>query len=105
MSLDSQPPAAGPQVGADEWVARQAQRREYLPSWLGTGQRWLERVGWWPRLLVVGLAAAALPLLGLGGFQLQVGIDALVIALLAGGVNIVVGRGGRRHIGHASVCV
>ena len=45
MSLDSQPPVAGPQVGADEWVARQAQRREYLPSWLGTGQRQLERVG------------------------------------------------------------
>jgi len=34
VSLDSQPPA-GPQVGSDEWVARQAQRREHLPSWLG----------------------------------------------------------------------
>ena len=83
MSVDPQ----GPKVGADEWVARQAHRREYLPSWLGTGQRWLERVGWWPKLLVVGLAGAALPLLGLGGFQLQVGIDALVIALLAVGLN------------------
>ena len=42
--------APGPQVGADEWVARQAQRREYLPSWLGQAQRLAERVGWWPRL-------------------------------------------------------
>src|SRR5205823_1814770 len=71
-----------------------------LPSWLGTGQRWLERVGWWPRLLVVGLAAAALPLLGLGGFQLQVGIDALVIALLAVGLNIVVGWAGLLDLGY-----
>ena len=78
VSLDSQPPAAGPQVGADEWVARQAHRREYLPSWLGPRSGPAERVGWWPRLAVAAAAAAALPLLGLGGFQLQVGIDALV---------------------------
>src|SRR5262249_281963 len=30
VSLDS-PPPAGPQVGSDEWVARQPHRREYLP--------------------------------------------------------------------------
>ena len=94
MSLDSQPPAAGPQVGADEWVARQAHRREYLPSWLGAAQRRFERTSWWPKLAIAGLAGAALPLLGLGGFQLQVGIDALVIALLAVGLNIVVGWAG-----------
>jgi hypothetical protein len=82
---------AGPQVGADEWVARQAQRREYLPSWLGTAQRATERVGWWPRLGIAAVAGALLPVLGLGGFQLQVGIDALVIAVLAVGLNIVVG--------------
>ena len=98
MSIDPQ----GPEVGADEWVARQAHRREYLPSWLGTGQRWLERVGWWPRLLVVGLAGAALPLLGLGGFQLQVGIDALVIALLAVGLNVVVGWAGLLDLGYVA---
>ena len=69
MSVDS----SGPQVGADEWVARQAHRREYLPSWLGGAQRATERVGWWPRLAVAGLAGALLPSLGLGGFQLQVG--------------------------------
>ena len=62
--------AAGPQVGADEWVARQAHRREYLPSWLGAGQRQFERIGWWPKLAIAGLAGAALPLIGLGGFQL-----------------------------------
>ena len=95
MSVESQ----GPQVGADEWVARQADRREYLPSWLGDAQRATERLGWWPRLALAGLAGLALPLLGLGGFQLQVGIDALVIALLAVGLNIVVGWAGLLDLG------
>src|SRR6266568_6629686 len=96
MSVDPQ----GPQVGADEWVARQGHRREYLPSWLGRAQRAGERVGWWPRLAIAGLAGLALPLLGLGGFQLQVGIDALVIALLAVGLNIVVGWAGLLDLGY-----
>ena len=102
MSLDPQPPAAGPQVGADEWVARQAHRREYLPSWLGTAQRRFERIGWWPRLAIVGLAGVALPLIGLGGFQLQVGIDTLVIVLLALGLNIVVGWAGLLDLGYVA---
>jgi branched-chain amino acid transport system permease protein len=102
VSLDSQPPATGPQVGADEWVARQAHRREYLPSWLGAAQRQVERTGWWPKLAIAGLAGAALPLIGLGGFQLQVGIDALVIALLAVGLNIVVGWAGLLDLGYVA---
>ncbi len=96
MSIDPQ----GPQVGADEWVARQGRRREYLPSWLGDAQRATERIGWWPRLAVAGLAGALLPSVGLGGFQLQVGIDALVIALLAVGLNIVVGWAGLLDLGY-----
>ena len=105
MSLDSPPPPtppAGPQVGADEWVAREGHRREYLPSWLGTAQRQAERIGWWPRLAAAGLAAAALPLVGLGGFQLQVGIDALIVALLAVGLNIVVGWTGLLDLGYVA---
>ena len=91
-----------PQVGADEWVARETHRREYLPSWLGHAQRLAEQIGWWPRLLAAGLAAAALPLLGLGGFQLQVGIDALVVALLAVGLNIMVGWTGLLDLGYVA---
>ena len=102
MSLDSHPSATGPQVGADEWVARQAHRREYLPSWLGTAQRQFERLGFWPKLAVVGLAGAALPAIGLGGFQLQVGIDTLVIVLLALGLNIVVGWAGLLDLGYVA---
>jgi branched-chain amino acid transport system permease protein len=107
VSLDAQPPAtpppaAGPQVGTDEWVARQAHRREYLPSWLGTAQRGFERLGFWPKLAVAGLAGALLPAVGLGGFQLQVGIDTLVIMLLAIGLNIVVGWAGLLDLGYVA---
>ncbi|HEX9063855.1 MAG TPA: branched-chain amino acid ABC transporter permease, partial [Streptosporangiaceae bacterium] len=102
MSLDPQTPVTGPQVGADEWVARSQHRREYLPSWLGSGQRAAERIGWWPRLAGAALAGLLLPAAGLGGFQLQVGIDALVIALLAVGLNIVVGWAGVLDLGYVA---
>jgi ABC-type branched-subunit amino acid transport system permease subunit len=107
VSLDAQPPGAqppagGPQVGADEWVARQAHRREYLPSWLGTAQRQFERIGFWPKLAVAGLAGALLPSVGLGGFQLQVGIDTLDVMLLAIGLNIVVGWAGLLDLGYVA---
>src|SRR2546429_1280148 len=98
MSIDPE----GPEVGADEWVARRARRRESLPSGLGRAQKETEKVGWWPRLAVAGVAGLALPLLGLGGFQLQVGIDALVIALLAVGLNIVVGWAGLLDPGYVA---
>jgi ABC-type branched-subunit amino acid transport system permease subunit len=96
------PDAAGPQVGVDEWVARQAQRREYLPSFLGEAQRAAERVGWWPRLALAAAAGLVLPSLGLGEFQLQVGIDSLVIALLAVGLNVVVGWTGLLDLGYVA---
>ncbi len=119
MSLDSPPPASppspgdpgdpgtprgpnGPLVGADEWVARSRGRREYLPGWLGQAQRAGEQVGWWPRLAAAAVAGLVLPLVGLGGFQLQVGIDALVIALLALGLNIVVGWAGLLDLGYVA---
>ena len=101
MNLEKQP-ASGPQVGVDEWVARQEGRREYLPSWLGSAQRAGERIGWWPRLGAAAAAGLLLPLIGLGGFQIQVGIDALVIALLAVGLNIVVGWAGLLDLGYVA---
>jgi branched-chain amino acid transport system permease protein len=83
-------------------VARQQGRREYLPSWLGAAQRASERVGWWPKLTVVTLAGLALPLLGLGPFQLQIGINALVYGLLVLGLNIVVGWTGMLDLGYVA---
>jgi len=102
VTAEPEPSAtAGPQVGADEWVARQADRREYLPGWLGDAQRAADRVGWWPWLAVAGLAGAALPAV-LGPFQVQVGINALLLALLALGLNVVVGWAGLLDLGYVA---
>ncbi len=89
-----------PAVGVDEWVARAGQRREHLPGWRGDIQRRLERVGWWPRLGIAALLGALIPQLGLNDFQLQVGINALLLALLALGLNVAVGWAGLLDLGY-----
>ncbi|MBV8953696.1 MAG: branched-chain amino acid ABC transporter permease [Solirubrobacterales bacterium] len=89
-----------PQVGVDEWVARQITRREYAPGWRGQLERRFERVGWWPKLAAAAAIGAIIPLLGLNDFQLQVGINGLLLALLAVGLNISVGWAGLLDLGY-----
>lgn len=87
-------------MGVDEWVARSGANREYLPGWLGQAQRHLERVGWWPRLAIAAVVGGLIPLVGLNDFQLQIGINALLLALLAVGLNIAVGWAGLLDLGY-----
>jgi branched-chain amino acid transport system permease protein len=96
VSVESQDPS----IGVDEWVARTAQRREYAPGWRGGLQRQWERIGWWPKLGIAALGGAAVPLLTVNDFQLQVGINALLLALLALGLNISVGWAGLLDLGY-----
>jgi ABC-type branched-subunit amino acid transport system permease subunit len=94
-------PKDSPGVGVDEWVARSMERREYLPGWRGDAQRALERVGWWPRLGVAAAVGVFIPLvIGLNSFQTQVGIDALLLAILALGLNVSVGWAGLLDLGY-----
>jgi len=92
--------ASGPSVGRDEWVARSGARREYAAGWRGELERRTERVGWWPRLGVAALVGAVVPMLLSNDFQLQVGINALLLALLAVGLNIAVGWAGLLDLGY-----
>jgi ABC-type branched-subunit amino acid transport system permease subunit len=89
-----------PSIGVDEWVARQAERREYAEGWRGDLQRRFERVGWWRRLALAAVIGAIIPQLGLNDFQLQVGINALLLALLALGLNVAVGWAGLLDLGY-----
>jgi branched-chain amino acid transport system permease protein len=105
MSTEQQPPpvtvaAEDPSIGVDEWVARSGQRREYAPGWRGDLQRQFDRVGWWPRLAIAAVIGAAVPLLTVNDFQLQVGINALLLALLAVGLNVSVGWAGLLDLGY-----
>jgi ABC-type branched-subunit amino acid transport system permease subunit len=90
----------GPDVGVDEWVARSGQRRRYPPGWRGSVQRQWERLGWWQRLLIAAIIGALIPQIGLNAFQLQVGINALLLALLALGLNVAVGWAGLLDLGY-----
>ena len=93
-------PKESPGVGVDEWVARSGERKEYLPGWRGDVQRAFERVGWWPRLAVAAAIGLFIPLvIGLNSFQFQVGIDALLLAILALGLNVSVGWAGLLDLG------
>jgi branched-chain amino acid transport system permease protein len=89
-----------PSIGVDEWVARSAERREYAPGWRGDLQRRFERVGWWQQLAIAAVIGALIPQLGLNDFQLQVGINALLLALLALGLNVAVGWAGLLDLGY-----
>jgi ABC-type branched-subunit amino acid transport system permease subunit len=89
-----------PAVGVDEWVARSVGRREYPPGWRGDVMRQFERVGWWPRLAIATVIGIVLPQLGMNDFQLQVGINALLLAMLALGLNISVGWAGLLDLGY-----
>lgn len=88
------------EIGVDEWVARSAQRREYAPGLVGRAERLAAGVGWWPRLGLAALAGAAVPLLTTNNFQLQIGINALLLATLAVGLNISVGWAGLLDLGY-----
>ena len=88
------------QVGVDEWVARSGHRREYAPGWRGDAQRLFERVGWWQRLAIAAVFGVLVPFLTVNDFQLQVGINALLLALLALGLNIAVGWAGLLDLGY-----
>jgi len=64
-------------------------------------QKAFERVGWWPRLLIAAVIAALIPqVIGLNGFQLQVAINALLLAILALGLNVSVGWAGLLDLGY-----
>jgi branched-chain amino acid transport system permease protein len=106
MSTEQKPPETdapqGPGVGVDEWVARSAGRREYAPGRMGDVQRLLERAPWWVILLAAGVAGACVPLLTTNDFQLQVGINALLLAILAVGLNISVGWAGLLDLGYVA---
>ncbi len=92
--------AVEPQVGVDEWVARSGARKEYPPGWRGDAQRRFERIGWWPKLAAATVVGAVLPQIGMNDFQLQVGINTLLLALLAVGLNIAVGWAGLLDLGY-----
>ena len=93
-------PGPGVRIGVDDWVAEAAQRTRARAGPFGQVRDTLDRVGqgWW---LALGVALlAALPVLGASQFLIRVGINALLFALLALGLNVIVGEAGLLDLGY-----
>src|SRR5581483_11629139 len=88
-------------IGVDEWVARSGERGEE-PGWRGVLAGYGGRVGWWPRLLMLGLLAFVYGefIVGSNVNYAQVGFNVVLYAILALGLNIVVGWAGLLDLGY-----
>ena len=101
---DPQSEPSGPQIGADEWVARSGERAEAHGGFVGRARQVFDRI---PKPAVFAffvIAAALIPLLTSRTdndiYFLRVGTVALVFALLALGLNVAVGFAGLLDLGY-----
>jgi branched-chain amino acid transport system permease protein len=89
-----------PRIGVDEWVASHEERRERYRGPVGYARRFWERSPAWVRLLVFVVPAAIFPLLTSEGNLFRYGLITLIYALLALGLNVVVGFSGLLDLGY-----
>ena len=86
-----------PRIGVDSWVAEVEERRER--SLL---RRTFERVPPSARFAAFIAAAALVPVFSSNEYVIRVGIDTLVFALLALGLNVVIGFAGLLDLGYVA---
>lgn len=88
-------------IGVDEWVEQSDERREGYSGLTGPIRRILDDTapGW---KLVIGAVLVALPPLFLQAGQVRIGISILLLAMLALGLNIVVGWAGLLDLGYVA---
>jgi ABC-type branched-subunit amino acid transport system permease subunit len=96
---DEPPGTEGPRVGVDEWVARHEERRGARTGWTAPLLNAFERLPPWA-VLAIGLAAgAAVPFLSDSDYVVRVAVNTVLFALLAVGLNVVVGWSGLLDLG------
>jgi branched-chain amino acid transport system permease protein len=91
-----------PRIGVDEWVAEAEHRDERYVGRLGEMRRRFDQI---PRsgLLVAFIAiSATVPLMSSSDYIIRVGINTILFALLALGLNIVVGYAGLLDLGYVA---
>ena len=94
------PPVTAPAIGHDEWVARHVERR--LPPRLGVVEQRLSAGPWWLWLMLFVGVASLLPVVTASGYWRRVGFETVIYALLALGLNVVVGWGGLLDLGYVA---
>jgi ABC-type branched-subunit amino acid transport system permease subunit len=98
--LPDRPEVDEPRVGTDEWVAQVEGRREGYRGLTAPLQRAWERLPPIARLAVFVVPAALFPLVSNTGDLFRYGLITLIYALLALGLNIVVGFAGLLDLGY-----
>jgi branched-chain amino acid transport system permease protein len=91
-----------PRIGVDEWVAQVEGRRQRYTGVRGAVQRRWERLPPAARVLVLAAPAAVFPYVTSEGNVFRYGLFTLVYALLALGLNIVVGFAGLLDLGYVA---
>ena len=89
-------------IGTDEWVEQQELRTEYYTGLTAPARRAFDRVGPGPRFFVFLAICAAFPFVTDSPFLHRVGVNVLLFALLALGLNIVVGWAGLLDLGYVA---
>jgi ABC-type branched-subunit amino acid transport system permease subunit len=96
---DEPPGTEGPRVGVDEWVARHEERVAARTGWTAPFLNAFDRLPPWG-VLALGLAAgAAVPFVSDSDYVVRVAVNTVLFALLAVGLNVVVGWAGLLDLG------
>jgi ABC-type branched-subunit amino acid transport system permease subunit len=93
-------PVEAPRIGVDEWVASVEGKRERYTGVRGVIEREFDRLPPAARVLVFAIPAALFPLVTTEGNVFRYGLFTLVYALLAIGLNVVVGFAGLLDLGY-----
>ena len=89
------------QIGVDRWVEESASRQEQYSGWTAPARRALDRIRpGWRLALFLGLVALYPLLVSPSG--VRIGITVLILAMLALGLNIVVGWAGLLDLGYVA---
>lgn len=91
-----------PRIGTDEWVEGVGERTESYQGFTAPARQAWDRVGPAWQLAGVAAIAAAVPFLSDSDFVIRVAVNALLFALLALGLNIVVGWAGMLDLGYVA---
>jgi branched-chain amino acid transport system permease protein len=102
MSETPQVPDAGdrPRIGVDEWVSEHEGRDERYVGWQGHLRRRFDQVPPSARLAVFVVVFGTIPFMSVSDYVIRVGVNTLLFALLAVGLNVVVGYSGLLDLGY-----
>ena len=92
-------------IGSDRWVETAESRTEGPCGWWGQGMRHWNSLPPLGRLGILVALAALVPLVVSSDFLVRVGVNGMLLALLAVGLNVSVGWAGLLDLGYPETAV